>query len=318
MSTLLRDVLNIRKHAGAEDFVLRLTDSVDDSTVAKTLEDYVVTPALAEAFERGMALVAEAITSGVSRGAFLTGSFGAGKSHFMAVLHALLRHNAAARAKAELQPVIAAHDDVLLDRKVLPLAFHFLGAETMEQALFDGYLKQIQHLHPGAPLPAVHESDRVLEDGEHLRGQLGEEKFFASLSSDKETKGDAWSGLLGAGTWTTERYEAARAAAPGTAARQELVTRLVEKHFRAYTQQAAYVDLDTGLLAIAQHAKALGYDAVVMLLDELVLWLSFSVRDQAFFGREAQKLTKLVESASGPRAIPIVSFVARQMDLRRW
>ena len=318
MSTLLRDVLNIPKRAGAEDFVLRLTDSVDDSAVAKTLEDYVVTPALAEAFERGMALVAEAITSGVSRGAFLTGSFGAGKSHFMAVLHALLRHNAAARAKAELQPVIAAHDDVLLDRKVLPLAFHFLGAETMEQALFDGYLKQIQRLHPGAPLPAVHESDRVLEDGEHLRGQLGDEKFFASLSSDKETKGDAWSGLLGAGTWTTERYEAARAAAPGTAARQELVTRLVEKHFRAYTQQAAYVDLDTGLLAIAQHAKALGYDAVVMLLDELVLWLSFSVRDQAFFGREAQKLTKLVESASGPRAIPIVSFVARQMDLRRW
>jgi len=63
MSTLLRDVLDIPERAGAEDFVLRLTDSVDDSAVAKTLEDYVVTPALAEAFERGMALVAEAITS---------------------------------------------------------------------------------------------------------------------------------------------------------------------------------------------------------------------------------------------------------------
>ena len=37
-----------------------------------------------------------------------------------------------------------------------------------------------------------------------------------------------------------------------------------------------------------------------------------------FFRREAQKLTKLVESGDGERAIPLVSFVARQMDLRRW
>jgi hypothetical protein len=318
MSTLLRDVLEIPERAGAEDFVLRLTDSVDDDAVARTLDEYVVTPALAEAFDRAMALVAEAITSGVSRGAFLTGSFGAGKSHFMAVLHSLLRRSPAARAKAELQPVIAAHDDVLLDRRVLPLAFHFLGAETMEQALFDGYLKQIRRLHPGAPLPAVHRSERILEDAEHLRENMGDERFLASLSGGEQAKDDAWAALLGAGAWTTERYAAARASAPGTAARQELVTRLVEKHFSAYTQQAAHVDLDTGLLAIAQHAKGLGYDAVVMLLDELVLWLSFSVRDQAFFGREAQKLTKLVESASGPRAIPVVSFVARQMDLRRW
>jgi hypothetical protein len=36
------------------------------------------------------------------------------------VLHALLRHEAAARAKEELQPVITRHDDILLDRKVLP------------------------------------------------------------------------------------------------------------------------------------------------------------------------------------------------------
>jgi hypothetical protein len=70
--------------------------------------------------------------------------------------------------------------------------------------------------------------------------------------------------------------------------------------------------------AVSTHAKGLGYDAVVLFLDELVLWLAFRVREQAFFGREAQKITKLVESGSGSRAIPLVSFVARQMDLRRW
>ena len=96
------------------------------------------------------------------------------------------------------------------------------------------------------------------------------------------------------------------------------MTALAEHYFSAYTQQASYVDLDTGLAAMAAHAKSLGYDAVVLFLDELVLWLAFSVQDREFFRRESQKLTKLVETGAGARAIPLVSFVARQMDLRRW
>ncbi len=153
MSALLRDVLDIPEQAGAEDYVLRLTDSIEPAEIARTVDEYVVTPALAEAFDTALGLVAEAMTSGVSRGAFLTGSFGSGKSHFMAVLHALLRHDPAARAKAELQPVIARHDDVLLDKKVLPLAFHLIGAESLEQALFHGYLRQIGELHPERRCP---------------------------------------------------------------------------------------------------------------------------------------------------------------------
>ena len=59
------------------------------------------------------------------------------------------------------------------------------------------------------------------------------------------------------------------------------------------------MDLDTGLAAMAAHAKGLGYDAVVLFLDELVLWLAFSVQDREFFRRESQKLTKLVETGGG-------------------
>ena len=54
MSVLLRDVIEIPDHAGAEDYVLRLTDSVDDDAVAQTLSDYVVTPALVEAFDTAL------------------------------------------------------------------------------------------------------------------------------------------------------------------------------------------------------------------------------------------------------------------------
>ena len=321
MSTLLRDVLDIPEQAGAEDYVLRLTDSIEPAEIARTVDEYVVTPALTDAFDAALGLVAESMTSGVSRGAFLAGSFGSGKSHFMAILHALLRHNPTARAKEELQPVIARHDDVLLDTNVLPLAFHLIGAESLEQALFQGYIRQIGRLHPGAPLPALHQSDAILADAEALRIREGDERFFAGLNGGAAGDGgaDPWSKLIGSsGTWTAESYATARAAEPGSEQRQLLVTALAQNYFRAYTQQASYVDLDTGLAAIASHAKSLGYDAVVLFLDELVLWLAFSVQDREFFRRESQKLTKLVETGSGARAIPLISFVARQMDLRRW
>jgi hypothetical protein len=322
MSIPLRDVITIDERAGAEDYVLRLTDSVGHEAVQRTLDEYIVTDALAEAFDAALGLVAEGITSGTSRGAFLTGSFGSGKSHFMAVLHALLRREPAARDKPELQPVVAKHDPTLGDRTVLPLAFHLLGAKTMEEALFQGYIRQLRELHPGAPLPAVHKSDELLANAEKLRALLGDEKFFGMLNGNGEAGAeggvDPWAAVLGAGTWNAARYAEARAASAASEVRQQLVSTLVENHYSAYTQQAEYVDLDTGLAAIATHAKGLGYDAVVLFLDELVLWLAFSVQDREFFRRESQKLTKLVESSIGGRPIPLISFVARQMDLRRW
>ena len=318
---LLSEVLDIPLRAGAEDYVLRLTDSTqDDQAIAATIDEYVVTPALVDAFDAALGLVAEAVRSGTSRGAFLNGSFGSGKSHFMAVLYALLRHNKVARGKPELQPVVDRYDATLREKNILPVAFHLLGAESMEQALFSGYLRAVERRNPGAPLPALHESDALLGDAERMRQRDGDERFLAGLNGGEEqSQDDPWSGLLGRGTtWTTESYDAARAAAPGSESRQRLVTALVQNYFTSFTRQAENVDLDTGLSNIAQHAKSLGYDAVVMFLDELVLWLAFAVQDREFFRRESQKLTKLVESGTGSRVIPLVSFVARQMDLRRW
>jgi len=183
MSTLLKDVIDIPTQAGAEDYVLRLSDSVGADHVAQTLAAYVVTPDLADSFDLALGLVADAVTSGVSRGAFLTGSFGSGKSHFMAVLHAILRHDQHARGIGDLQSVIAEHDDELQDKKFLPLAFHLLGAESMEAAIFSGYVRQISELHPGAPLPAVHRSDAILQNADDLRARLGDASFFQGLST---------------------------------------------------------------------------------------------------------------------------------------
>src|SRR5690606_27742002 len=97
MSTLLKDVIAIPTRTGAEDYVLRLTEGVSDEHLARTIQEYVVTENLTEAFDQSLDLVADALKKRTSRAAFLAGSFGSGKSHFMAVLHGLLGEHPAAR-----------------------------------------------------------------------------------------------------------------------------------------------------------------------------------------------------------------------------
>lgn len=314
--TLLRDVIDIPERVGQDDYVLRLTDSTDDDQhVTATVGQYVLTESLRDNFAQAIDLVADAVNRNTSRAAYLTGSFGSGKSHFMAVLYALLGNHAAVRVPA-FQELTGRYDGALAGKKLLRLTYHLLGASSLEQAVLRGYVDQIRRLHPDAPLPAVHVSDKLLADAETIRSRMGDDAFLAGLGGDSGNAG-AWKGLLGAG-WDLPRYEAARTAGPEDSERRELVSALANSYVSSFTETADYVDLDRGLVVISEHAKSLGYDGVVLFLDELVLWLAFSVRDTEFFARESQKITKLVESSGRQRAIPLVSFISRQMDLRKW
>ena len=86
---LARDLDVERVHR--DDFVLRLSEGMDRPE--ETLRDYVVTPQLAGAFDRALHLIRAALDSGSSKAAYLHGSFGSGKSHFMAVLRPCARHS---------------------------------------------------------------------------------------------------------------------------------------------------------------------------------------------------------------------------------
>lgn len=316
MSTLLRDVIDIPERVGSDDYVLRLTDSTDDDHhIRDTLDAYVLTESLTENFVAATDLVADALNKNTSRAAYLTGSFGSGKSHFMAVLYALLGNHPAIRS-GKYQPLTGHYDGEIAGKKVLRLTYHLLGAKSLEEAVLKGYVDQIARLHPEAPLPAVHLSDTLLTDAENLRKRMGDEEFLAGLGGGGDAD-DGWGGLVGA-AWDMPRYRAALEASPDNAERRELVSALANGYFTSFAKTADYVDLDRGLVVMSEHAKSLGYDGVVLFLDELVLWLAFSVRDTEFFARESQKITKLVESSGRQRAIPLISFISRQMDLRKW
>ena len=108
---------------------------------------------------------------------------------------------------------------------------------------------------------------------------------------------------------------------PASEERSRLVGDLVQYIFPAFKgiaqgKDEAYVDLDVGLSIISSHAKSLGYDGLILFLDELILWLASHSADIGFLQTEGNKLAKLVESRKSERPVPIISFVARQRDLR--
>ena len=94
--TLIKDLIHIPERVHQGDFVLQLSKGVTEPE--QTLRDYVVTPQLVDAFANALGFIQQAVQTGGSKAAYLHGSFGSGKSHFMAVLNLLLAGNTQARA----------------------------------------------------------------------------------------------------------------------------------------------------------------------------------------------------------------------------
>lgn len=305
---LLRDAIALPEHVSASDFVLKLDAGVEHA--ATTVAEYVVTDKLAVAFGSALDSLASALSSGGDRGSFVHGSFGSGKSHFMAVLHLLIAGDAGARGLPGLQHVVARHEPVL-DASVLTLDYHLIGAESFEAALFSGYLRQVAARHPDAAMPVLHNTDALFVDAQGMRERLGDAAFFDGLNGGAAS---GW-GSFGGG-WTAESFDAAVHATLDDEARGRLATALVASYFSSYEKAGQWVGIEEGLKLITQHAKSLGYRAVVLFLDELVLWLASHLADSEFVSTEGSKVAKLVETGAGTRAIPIVSFVARQRDLK--
>lgn len=303
----LRDLIHLPERVEAADFVVKLDESVIRHE--QTVSDYVVTEAIADAIGEGLDLVAGSLSKQSSRGAFLDGSFGSGKSHYMAMLHLLLSGDIAARQVPGLEAVVAARQDTL-ERSLLVVNYNLLGAKSFEDALFGGYLATVADRHPDAPAPVLHVSDGLLDDARALRDRMGDEAFFAGLGG-----GDSAWGDLGT-AWDNESFDSAANAVPGHPDRDRLVSDVVTGYFSAAVRAGEWLPMAEGLRALTSHAKNLGYQGLVFLIDEIVLWLGQHLTDQAWVQNEIEKVVQLAENAAANLPIPITSFLARQRDLR--
>lgn len=313
--TLIKDLIDIPERIQRGDFVLKLSEGV--TRAEETLRDYVVTPELTDCFDNALTFIRSALESHTSKASYLHGSFGSGKSHFMAVLHLLLQGNSAARGIPELASVITKHNAWIADKKFLLVPYHMIGAPDMESGILGGYVDFIRRTHPHAPIPGVYLAEGLFQDAKNLREQIGDKPFFATLNTATNGEG-GWGELEAA--WDAERFETAIAADPGSEERAQLISALVGTVFRSYDAQAgghgeAFLSLDKGLSILSRHAARLGYDGIILFLDELILWLASHAADLKFVHQEGQKLAKLVEAQTPDRPVPIISFVARQRDL---
>ncbi len=154
MVTFIKELLDIPEQVQRGDFVLRLSEGVNRAE--ETLRDYVVTPELQACFDNALSFISSAVHSRTSKASYLHGSFGSGKSHFMAVLHLILQGNLAARSIPELAPVISKHNTWAHEKKFLLVPYHMIGAHDMESGILGGYVDFIRHTHPQAPIPGVY------------------------------------------------------------------------------------------------------------------------------------------------------------------
>ena len=301
-------------------FVEKLTEAID--APQRTAESYVVTPPIAEAFEKSLKIVSSSLTDTRSRAAFLHGSFGSGKSHFMALLSLMLDGNEDAWRIPELH-ALRAKNAFIGQKKILQLHFHMVGSDSLEQAIFLRYVAFVRAKHPGATIPGVFADEKLFHDARKLLDELGDEPFFAPMNQGKASD-DAWGTLGQTALWDRARFEASSSSTEPRE-REELFSALVKTRFTSFADESRHVlgrlqgreftDLDHGLALIGRHAKGLGYDAVVLFLDELILWLASRASNVEWFHNEVQKMVKLVEAQDARRDIPFISFIARQRDL---
>ena len=137
----------------------------------------------------------------------------------------------------------------------------------------------------------------LFRDAENLRKQMGDDRFFGTLGEGSSA--DSEFGDVDR-QWDAERFETAIVVPPGSEERSQLISVLIGKFFGSYDTQAgahgeAFLSLDKGLSVLSKHAAGLGYDGLILFLDELVLWLASHAADLKFVHQEGQKLAKLVE-----------------------
>ena len=323
MTTRIHDLLDLPEAVRKGDFVQDLTGGI--SNPERTVRDYAITPKIVQTFEHALSIISSALRDGRSQAAYLHGSFGAGKSHFMALLDLMLADHPAPWSRGELH-ALRGKNEWIGKKKLLQLPIHMLGAQDMESKIFGAYVAWAAKNHAEAPTPALYADQGLFDDARRLRTTLGDDAFFGKLNGGVQQAASGWGKLAQKREWDAATFDAAASATyigesdrDAQSPRAKLFSDLVRSFFTSWTaQQGRFVDLDTGLGVMSRHAKSLGFDAIVLYLDELVLWLAGNSSDLPFIGREVQKMVKLKEAQDADRAIPIVSFIARQRDLSQF
>lgn len=280
--------------------IVKIQDFDDEKMLQENIRDYVITETVAGEMERLVdRIVASCVRHEAGEGHYLHGSFGSGKSHFMAILGLILENNPAIWTKDHptIRAIRERHGDWLAEHPLLVIPVYMLGQTTSFQvACYNAANARLQHL--GLPPCEFSDADKVI----------------ASFRADAARYGDVVYEQFQATTGISRaRFD--RMAAGDQERRDELARQILAYRDPSRTERAQlYPDkFSAGMAALTRHAQAHGFAGVVFLIDELILYLS----DKA--GREYLKefndLVALADNSALDRAVPLWVIVAKQRNI---
>ena len=202
------------------------------------------------------------------------------------------------------------------------MPYHMIGAHDMESGILGGYVDFIRRTHPDGPDPRrLPRREVCSSDAEHLRQAMGDEPFFDR--AERRSRRAAAAGATGAGLGRRRASRPRWRPTPARRSDSQLVSDLVGKFFGSYDTPGragsgeAFLSLDKGLSRhqpARREPRLRRADPVPRRADPVAgqprrrTWSSSSRRGRSWPSWSRPR------RPTGP--IPIISFVARQRDLR--
>ncbi|KYF85882.1 hypothetical protein BE20_13430 [Sorangium cellulosum] len=294
-----------REDITALGFVVRLSDDDEDAAFRRLVDDYVVTPTVAQELPVILKSMRHTYKARGDLGRFVHGSFGSGKSHFLTYLGLLLENRDVAWSKSD--PAVRAladeHRGWLGEACLLVVRLHMLTAASGHETGFDRAIYE-------AVSEALRRRGKAPFEFLHVDGVLAEARREAELYGAQFWKRLEEGGVVG----SRAEFDAM---ASGSADEREAVARA---YLAWKGRDAASAGVDPrwgdGLRRLAEHVKAQGYGGLVLLVDEFLLWLR--EKSGPDFERAINQLNVIVDHADGARAVPLFVFVARQRNIEEF
>jgi len=279
--------------------IVKIQDFDDAATLQENIRDYVITDAVAAEMERLVErIVASCVRHEAGEGHYLHGSFGSGKSHFMAILGLILENNPAVWTKAHLviHTIQDQHGAWLAENPILVVPVYMLGQGSLRIACYNAVNARLAYL--GQPVCEFSDADKV------IAGFRAEAERYGAVVYEKFQE------ATGFGRSRFDKMAAADQEQRDELARQILAYR---DPSRAERDQLYPDKFSDGMATLTRHVRARGFAGIVFLIDELILYLGGKSGSQ--YMDEFNDLVALADNSALDRAAPLWVIVAKQRNI---
>jgi hypothetical protein len=298
---LVRHVLDLPDEV--PECVVNIRQFDDPDVLAQNVQDYVITPRVAQELEdlvRRLHRSVEWHEGG--RGHFVHGSFGSGKSHFMATLGLILENHPAIWQKDHpiIQKIHTEFGTWLAAHPVLVIPVYMLGQTSFQQAMYRAANERLRQLDK--PPCEFSDARKVIEHFQTEVEKFGDVVYQRFFQESRIKSQRAFNRKVQGGQEQLDELAAEILAWRGDLAEAE----------KRHLYPDSFVD---GMLKLSRHAQSLGYAAVVFFVDELILYLSGKSGRE--WGQDLNDLGAIIDPAHrADQAVPMWVVVAKQRDIR--